>query len=157
MYHLKAETPVFLFAPPPDALPCRRQQFRPSSAATYFVSSSTTLSFILISVSYSTTYRSLEDRLFQPILDCLVIRLVLPLPALSPKTTSPAPAFAHVHTQQQPPPPVDLPVSSSAHSDGCHPVVENCTTLLTRGAVVYFGMFHCLLMSTTKSTLSPSS
>jgi hypothetical protein len=56
------------------------------------------LSFILISVSYSTTYRSLEDRLFQPILDCLVIRLVLPLPALSPKTTSPAPAFAHVHT-----------------------------------------------------------
>lgn len=89
--------PSLLFAPPPDALPCRRQQFHPSSAATYFVSSSTTLSFILISVSYSTTYRSLEDRLFQPILDCLVIRLVLPLPALSPKTTSPAPAFAHAH------------------------------------------------------------
>jgi hypothetical protein len=116
--------------------------------------SSTTLSLILISVSYSTTYRSLEDRLFQPILDCLVIRLVLLLPAPSPKTTSPAPAFAHVHTQQQPPPPVDLPVSSSASSDGCHPVIENCTTLLTRGAVVYFGMFHCLPMSTTTSTLA---
>lgn len=149
--------PSLLFAPPPDALPCRRQQFHPSSAATYFVSSSTTLSFILISVSYSTTYRSLEDRLFQPILDCLVIRLVLPLPALSPKTTSPAPPSLTLTYTRQPPPPVDLPVSSPASSDGCHPVIENCTTLLTRGAVVYFGMFHCLLMSTTISTLSPSS
>lgn len=119
-----------------------------------FVSSSTTLSF--------TSYLShIRRRIVPWRTDCFSPFSIVLSSAWScrcqhchPKQPRPPPPSL-TYTQQQPPPPVDLPVSSSASSDGCHPVVENCTTLLTRGAVVYFGMFHCLLISRT-STLSPS-
>lgn len=99
LYHLKAETPVFLFAPPPDALPCRRQQFYPSSAATYFVSSHSIL-------SPSSSYLShIRLRIVPWRTDCFSPFSIVLLHAWSyrcqrfcPNQPRPPPAFAHVHS-----------------------------------------------------------